>query len=86
MAQVTHRPDAGHARATLERVQYALQFGDAHAIRAVAAPAAERGLGLLEKLGGLLAEDRGDVCVESGLRALVVPTDPRRFVLDRLHL
>ena len=64
VAQVAHGANARHARTALQRMQQALELGDLAAIGTVGAPVRERRLGLLEQLGGLLAEDRGDVRVE----------------------
>ena len=71
VAQVAHGAYAGHARPALQRVQDALQLRDAAAIRAVRGPVRQRGIGLLEQLGRLLAEDRRDVGVEIRLGLLV---------------
>ena len=62
--QVAHGHEAGHARATLERVQGTLQRVEAVDAGAVLVPLRERVLRSVDELDGLVGEDAGDVLVE----------------------
>ena len=53
-------------------MQVALEFDDRLNVGAIRAEACERVVGGLEKFGGLLAEDRGDIGVEFAAVAIVI--------------
>ena len=62
VAQRAHRGDAGHPRSALERVQQTLEL-DGRGRRGILTQRAQRELRVVEKLGRLLGENRGDLGV-----------------------
>ncbi len=71
VAQRAHRRDAGHPRSALERVQQTLEL-DGRGRRGILTQRAQRELRVVENLGRLLGENRGDL----GDRADGVMTSP----------
>jgi hypothetical protein len=87
VAQVAHRPDPGHPRAALQRVQQPTQLDHVAAVRAIATPRRDCGIRLLEQLARLVAEDRRDVRIELDYRLHgFVRISRRRDVVSKIRL
>ncbi len=85
VTQVTHRQDAGHARAALERVQVAFELLHVLARRPVLCPFAQRLVRRLQEFSGLLGKNRCNLGVVFGFLSRRVCSFVELFHGDGRH-